>query len=377
MWPTHGAQALVLIVDDNPENLTVIGELLHPEFTVRAANGGRRAIELARLNPRPDLILLDVMMPDMDGFEVLQRLRAQPETAAIPVLFLTALDDADSEAHALRLGAGDFITKPIRAPSLLARVRTHVALKQARDRLHSGPASAGPPAPAGLPWQDAGLALLMQLARQCHPDGQAHLDQMAGLVTVLGEQLCRAGRHAETQGPAWVRMLAQAAPLHDIGNAAVPERILAHPERLSEGEWNAVRAHTRLGADAILQLTARDDLQLTLYRCARDIARSHHERWDGRGYPDCLAGAAIPLMARITTLADAFSAMLAPRLHRRALGLGQARERIREGRGRQFDPDLVDAFDDCFDALAAVTAPSAAPAERELSAPGTALGVAA
>jgi putative two-component system response regulator len=137
MWATHEAQALVLIVDDNPENLTVIGELLQPEYAVRAANGGRRALTLARLSPPPDLILLDVMMPDMDGFEVLQQLRAQPETAQIPVLFLTALDDADSEAHALRLGAGDFITKPIRAPSLLARVRTHVALKLARDQLRA------------------------------------------------------------------------------------------------------------------------------------------------------------------------------------------------------------------------------------------------
>ncbi|MDT7834625.1 response regulator [Aquabacterium sp. OR-4] len=370
MWPTHGAQALVLIVDDNPENLTVIGELLHPEFSVRAANGGRRAIDLAQLHPQPDLILLDVMMPDIDGFEVLRQLRAMPATAAIPVLFLTALDDADSEAHALRLGAGDFITKPIRAPSLLARVRTHVALKQARKRLDTGPLHA----PSAAGWQHSGLGLLQQLARSCHPDGQRHLEQVAGVVAVLGEELRRSGVYPEAHAPGWLQALVQAAPLHDIGNAAVPERILAKPEALNAGEWNAVRAHARLGADALVQLTVQDGPQPTLVRCAREIARSHHERWDGRGYPDCLAGLAIALTARVTSVADAFTAMLAPRPHRPALSLAQAREAIRDGRGQQFDPAVVDAFEARFDALAALMA---APATAVLDEPGLAAGLAA
>lgn len=359
MWPTHEAQALVLIVDDNPENLTVIGELLHPEFAVRAANGGRRALELAQRAPRPDLILLDVMMPDMDGFEVLQQLRAQPDTAGIPVLFLTALDDAESEAHALRLGAGDFITKPIRAPSLLARVRTHVALKQARDRLHAPAVTvASSAALSQETLADAGVSLLLNLAAQCHPGAQQQLQRVGAVSMVLAEQLRLGGRHAEAQKPGWVAMLGRAAPLHDIGNAAVPARILSKPGRLSEGDWHAVRAHTQRGADTLVQITARDDPSSTLFRSARDIARSHHERWDGRGYPDCLAGAAIPLVARVVAVADVFTALQSPRAHRRALGLTEAREHILEGRGRQFDPSLVDVFEDAFDAVAAaMTAP--------------------
>ncbi|MEK8052307.1 response regulator [Ideonella sp. DXS22W] len=350
MWPTHGAQALVLIVDDNPENLTVIGELLHPEYTVRAANGGRRAIELARRAPQPDLILLDVMMPDMDGFAVLQQLRADPATAGIPVIFLTALDDADSEAHALRLGAGDFITKPIRAPSLLARVRTHVALKQARDRLQV-PVAPVLPADAAEAWSEAGLVLLMQLAARCHPGGQRHLDRVAAVSGVLAEALHHGGRHAEAQRPGWVQTLRLAAPLHDIGNAAVPERILGQPGRLSEGDWNAVRTHTRLGADALRQVSAREAAPSLLFCCARDIALSHHERWDGRGYPDSLSGAAIPLPARVVAVADTFSALLSPRPHRRACSVDEARVCVLEGRGRQFDPAIVDLFEDAFDTI--------------------------
>ncbi len=132
------APALVLIVDDNPENLTVIGELLQPHYAVRAANSGLRALALAAMAPPPDLILLDLMMPGMDGFEVLRRLRAQASTAQIPVILLTALDDADSEARAFRLGADDYLNKPIRAPRLLARVRTHVALRRALAEVAAG-----------------------------------------------------------------------------------------------------------------------------------------------------------------------------------------------------------------------------------------------
>jgi len=349
---------LVLVVDDNPENLTVIGELLQPAHGVRAANGGARALKLAALAPQPDLILLDVMMPEMDGYEVLQRLRAEPQTADIPVVFLTALNSSADEERGLLLGAADYITKPIRPPILLARVRAQLELKQAREgqrnRSRWLEMDASRRASENLQLRATGVHALAALAAAADAANGQHLRRTQACVAVLVRQLQLQSSPLGVQlGEAGAGLLVQCAVLHDLGCLLVAAAVWDKPGPLDADEQHLMRQHT-LRADAALAQAELDAqgggewLQMT-----RQIVRSHHERWDGAGYPDGLLGSDIPLPARVVGLADAFEAMLSPRRHRDALTPAQARERILAERGRQFDPQLVEAFDACFDALLA------------------------
>ncbi|OYV01356.1 MAG: two-component system response regulator [Burkholderiales bacterium PBB5] len=349
---------LVLVVDDNPENLTVIGELLQPAHSVRAANGGARALKLAALAPQPDLILLDVMMPEMDGYEVLQRLRAEPQTADIPVVFLTALNSSADEERGLLLGAADYITKPIRPPILLARVRAQLELKQAREgqrnRSRWLELEASRRAGETQQLQAAGVHALAALAAAADSANAYHLRRTQACVAVLVRQLQSPLSALGTQlGEAGAALLVQCAVLHDVGGLLVPAAVWDKPGPLDADEQRLMRQHT-LRADAAL---AQADLDAqgggAWLQMARQIVRSHHERWDGGGYPDGLVGPDIPLPARVVALADAFEAMRSPRRHRDALSPAQARARILAERGLQFDPQLVDAFEACFDDLLA------------------------
>jgi len=358
---------LVLVVDDNPENLTVIGELLQPGHAVRAANGGARALRLVHQQPRPDLVLLDVMMPDVDGYAVLAAMRADPATADIPVIFLTALNSPADEEHGLSLGAVDYVTKPIRPPILLARVRTQLQLKASREanvhqsrRVEDELLRALADAQRG---QDAGIHALARLAEAHDPQAAGHLRRTQAYVRVLACALQRQGGAAAMPlNDAELALLVRAAPLHDIGNGALPAAILAKPGPLSDAEWALVKTHTRLGADALAQAERDAGAPVDFLRWAQLIAHSHHERWDGAGYPDGLAGDAIPLPARLMALADAFDALVAQRGRQPPLSFAQAHEVIQAERRGQFDPQLVDAFAASFDALCAIAAgPSSGP----------------
>ena len=356
---------LVLIVDDNPENLTVIGELLQPGHVVRAANSGARALKLAGMDPRPDLILLDVMMPEMDGYEVLSQLRARSDTAEVPVIFLTALNSSADEERGLMLGAADYITKPIRPPILLARVRTQLALKQARDTArHRDNWVEAELARRLQPLQlvqEAGVLALASLAERHDPGITGHLQRTRAGVRLMARWLQRHGGQADMLGDAVIDALTRAVPLHDIGMHGLPPGLLQLERPYTDVERSLMRNHTVLGAQALGQALhdhAGGNLQLQL---ARMVVRSHHERWDGLGYPDGLAGDAIPMGARLLAVADSFDAMLTPRPWRPAHSPQQARDQVLAQRGRQFDPQVVDAFLGCFDAICAMW-PGATPA---------------
>ena len=350
---------LVLIVDDNPENLTVIGELLQPLHAVRAANSGARALRLARMEPRPDLILLDVMMPEMDGYEVLRRLRAQAETADIPVIFLTALDSADDEERGLQLGAMDYITKPIRPPILLARVRTQLELKRARDLLRDRSQWLQDEVARRMGenqlMEDAMVHALARLAETRDPEIGKHLRRTQAYVRSLALRLQQGGPYAAQVDDRMLALLVKSAPLHDIGKVGVPDSVLLKPGQLDAAEWAILQTHARLGAEAIEQ--AEHDLAhpVELLHFAKQIARSHHERWDGSGYPDGLAGEAIPLAARVMALADAYDALISRRAYKTPHSHEQACALILAERGRHFDPVLVDAFIDCQADLQAIS----------------------
>ena len=352
---------LVLVVDDNAENLTVLGELLQPHYRVLAANSGERALQLLGRDPLPSLLLLDVMMPGLDGYAVLRRLRAEPRTAALAVIFVTAMGATEDEERGLLEGAVDYITKPVRPPVLLARVAAHVELSLARARLaaqnHRLEAEVERRMAENLRLRDIGIHALARLAETRDNETGNHLRRTREYVRQLGLRLLAQPRFAaELDGPG-VDLMARSAPLHDIGKVGIPDRILHKPGRLDAEEWRIMQTHAALGAEAI-RLAERDagpdDSNPDFLRYAKQIARHHHERWDGSGYPDGLAGAAIPLAARLMALADVFDALISVRVYKKAWSFEAARAHICSQRGSHFDPDVVDAFEAGFDEFCAI-----------------------
>jgi len=342
---------VVLLVDDTPENLSVLGELLQPFYRVRVANSGTRALSVVASDPRPDLILLDVMMQDMDGYEVIRRLRADPATQDIPVIFVTALDATEDERKGLELGAADYITKPVRPAIMHARVRAQLELKRARDRMRDENAwlesQVALRRDENQRLQDVSLRALASLASTRDNETGNHILRTQGYVRVLCEHLAARGRHLPVLTPDGIRFITMAAPLHDIGKVGIPDSILLKPGALDDAEWTVMRTHAEMGAEAIRRAMEEDggDTQpFGFLLAAIEIAHFHHEKWDGSGYPRGLKGEAIPLPARLMALADVFDALISRRVYKPPFSLEEATAIITEGRGRHFDPELVDAF---------------------------------
>ena len=338
----------VLVVDDTPENLTILGEVLQPEYRVRVANSGVRALRAAASEPRPDLILLDIMMPEMDGYAVLEQLRADASTRDIPVIFVTAMDSVGDEQRGLSLGAVDYITKPIQPAIVRARVHTQLELKHARDWLRNqnafleGEVTRRMEENARI--QDASILALAALAEVRDPDTGNHLKRTQEYMRVLAEELRPNPRFSAVLTPRFIAMLVKSAPMHDIGKVGIPDHILLKPGKLTPEEWTVMKTHAKLGSDAIETAEHSTGQPIEFLRTAKEIAHWHHEKWDGNGYPDGLAGDAIPVSARLMALADVFDALVTRRNYKTAFTLDAAVAIIVEGRGTHFDPDIVDAF---------------------------------
>ncbi len=347
------SQPQILIVDDNAENLSVLGELLHGPYRVRAANSGERALALARQQPRPDLILLDVMMPGMSGHEVLTRLREHDATRDVPVIFVTALNALEDEEHGLALGAVDYITKPLRPAIVLARVRAHLELKQARDWLRDQnaflEAEVARRLGENLLIQEVSIHSLARLAETRDPETGNHLRRTQEYVRTLARQLQPHPRFAAFLSDRNIDLVARSAPLHDIGKVGIPDHILLKPGKLTPEEWEIMKTHAQLGSEAIEQAERDAERPVEFLALAKEITRWHHEKWDGSGYPDGLAGDAIPVSARLMALADVFDALICRRVYKPSMPFAQARDIIVAERGRHFDPDMVDAFLAVFD----------------------------
>jgi putative two-component system response regulator len=343
-------QKTVLLVDDTPENLTVLGEILMPYFQVRVANSGVRALLVAASEPRPDLILLDVMMPEMDGYEVINRLRANPETRDIPVIFVTALDAALDETHGLDFGAADYITKPVRPCVVLTRVRGQLELKEARERMRNQNAWLEAEIKRRMRQnqiiQDVSMRALASLAEARDNETGNHIMRTQGYVNVLANELAKLPKYARTLNPETIESYVKAAPLHDIGKVGIPDHVLNKPGKHKHEEWETMKTHPKIGADAIWRSIQHeaDQSSLGFLHIVMDIAHYHHEKWDGSGYPEGLQGEAIPLSARVMALADVFDALITKRVYKPAFTMEQATEIILEARGKHFDPEVVDAF---------------------------------
>jgi putative two-component system response regulator len=353
------AKARILVVDDSPDNLELLQGLLQDHYDLMLANDGASALALAASETQPDLILLDVMMPGIDGYEVCRRLKVNPLTKSIPVVFLTARTDEADEQRGFDLGAVDYITKPIRGAVLRARVRTHIALKAAADFLRDKTvfleAEVARRTREVVAIQDVTTLAMASLAETRDADTGNHIRRTQRYVKVLAWKLSTHPRFAAVLTPQAIGLLYKSAPLHDIGKVGIPDRILLKPGKLSGEEFEIMKTHTTLGRNAILHAEREMGVEVEFLTFAKEIAYSHQEKWDGSGYPEGLAGEQIPVSARLMALADVYDALISRRVYRDAMPHAEAVRIIGLTRGKHFDPDVVDAFlevQDNFQAIA-------------------------
>jgi putative two-component system response regulator len=342
-----------------PENLAVLGGLLRDAgYQVRAANSGQTALRYAAQEPRPAVILLDVMMPGMDGYAVLERLRADPATHDTPVILLTALADVADEQYGLAQGAADYITKPYQPPIVLARVKTQLELRRAHDCLKDHNAFLETEIARRMAEnehiQAVSILALANLAETRDPETGNHILRTQSYVRLLAERLRQHPRFAAFLSGRNIELLTRSAPLHDIGKVGIPDNILLKPGSLNIDEWRIMKTHAKLGSDAIERAEGASGDPLPFLMLAKEIAHWHHEKWDGSGYPDGLAGEAIPPAARLMALADVFDALISWRVYKKPLPFDEARDIIAAGRGTHFDPDVTDAFLAGFDAFVTI-----------------------
>ena len=321
------SQSTVLLVDDVADNIDILNQVLSPHYRTRIALNGEKALKIAGSANPPDLILLDIMMPGLNGYQVCEQLKRNPDTRAIPVIFVSAMSEVDDERRGLELGAVDYIFKPISPAIVLARVRTHLALydrnreleRQVRERT------------AEL--FNTRQQIIRRLGRAAEfrdDDTGNHIIRMSHFCRLIGE--------AAGLGARSVEILYNAAPMHDVGKIGIPDRILLKPGALDADEWAIMKRHPEIGAQIIGQHSDE------LLQAARTIALCHHEKWDGSGYPRGLRGEEIPLLGRIAALADVFDALTCARPYKRAWSLEEALAYIEAQAGAHFDPGLIAPF---------------------------------
>ncbi len=345
---TDDERQTLLIVDDTPENLTLMTGLLKDNYVVKVANSGERALEIIAGQPLPDLVLLDVMMPGMGGLEVCRRLKNSARTTDIPVIFLTSMAEMEDEQAGFDAGAVDYIVKPISPAIVQARVKTHLKLKAAADFLTDRNTFLSLEVERRTRQvqvvQDVTIMAMASLAETRDNETGNHIRRTQHYVRLLANALKTHPRFYEILDDDMIDALFKSAPLHDIGKVGIPDRILLKRGQLTPEEFEIMKTHTILGRDTIAAAEKMLGTSSNFLRCALEIAYSHQEKWDRSGYPLGLSGDNIPLSARLMALADVYDALISRRVYKPALPHQQAVDIIREGKGRHFDPDIVEAF---------------------------------
>jgi putative two-component system response regulator len=338
----------VLVIDDSPEVLGIVNGLLKSDYRLKAANGGEKGLRLAAADPKPDVILLDIMMPDLSGHEVCRRLKADRTTRDIPVIFLTAMSNETDEESGFALGAVDYIAKPISGPILRSRVKTHLGLKRAADFVKDKNVflvSEVSKRSREMEFvQDVTILALASLAETRDNETGNHLRRTQHYVRALAEHLQRHPHFSLALTRTNIEIIVKSAPLHDIGKVGIPDHILLKPGRLTAEEFEVMKTHTTLGRDAIEKAEQEMGRSAPFLAFAKEIACSHQEKWDGSGYPHGLAGDRIPIPARLMAVADVYDALISARAYKQPMTHENASRIIAEGRGTHFDPDIVDAF---------------------------------
>ena len=339
----------IMIVDDNAVNVQVARKALNSLYTIIPVTSGKMALTLLEKS-LPALILLDINMPEMDGFETIKHIKSNAATRHIPVIFLTALDDQNSELEGLRLGAVDYITKPFSIPLLLQRVHLHLELIQQRNELQNYNDNlmqmVDEKTKTIEDLQHAVIYALSDLIERRDGGTGQHVVRTHTYLRILADALIETGRYEEDLQNVDLDMWLQSAQLHDIGKVGIPDEILRKPGKLTEEEFAVIKTHPGIGATALrgaMELTDAKDF----LKHAAVVAATHHEKWDGTGYPYGLKGLDIPLLGRLMAIADVYDALISERPYKKALTHEAAAAIINEESGRHFDPDLVVIFNQC------------------------------
>lgn len=348
-------QARILVIDDEMTNRLILEETLSPHYAVDALPDGLTAQAYLKKGGSADLILSDVMMPNMNGFAFCEWLKSDTEHSDIPLLFLTSLDSETDEEKGFLLGAEDFIHKPISPSIVLARVRTHLELARTRAQLHARNTDLEllvldrthellAQKQQVISAQSAVITAFCSLAEARDNETGNHILRTQRYVEVLARRLMFHPRFAPELDEETIHLLFKSAPLHDIGKVGIPDAILLKPGALTHEEWVVMRRHAEYGHAAILHAgqTLGETAGFLCY--ASEIAWCHHEKWDGSGYPRGLAGESIPLSARLMAVADVYDALISKRVYKPAYSHDQAARIISEGSGMHFDPEIVTAF---------------------------------
>ncbi len=317
----------ILVVDDAPENIAVLKGILSHDYKVKVALNGAKALKVAFMDIPPDLILLDIMMPEMDGYEVCRRLKADPRTKKIPVIFVTAMGETKDETLGFELGAVDYITKPVSPPIVRARVHSQLALYDQKRDLEEMVQQ------RTAELNDTRFEIIRRLGRAAEfKDNETgmHVIRMSHYSRILAKAIDMDDTEAD--------LLLNAAPMHDIGKIGIPDSVLLKPGKLDADEWALMKQHPEFGANIIGKHESE------LLKMARVVALTHHEKWNGQGYPKGLAGEGIPLVGRIVAIADVFDALTTERPYKKAWSVDRAVEIIKEESGQHFDPALFQVF---------------------------------
>lgn len=329
----------VLVVDDVEENIDILVEALGQSYEVSVAMDGKAALETVA-EEMPDLILLDIMMPEMDGFDVCDRLKSHEDTKHIPIIFLTAMAEEQDEAFGLAMGAVDYITKPFNPELVKARVHNHLELKKHRDNLEELVRQRTRQLELT---QDVTIESMGTLAEYRDPETGGHIKRTRAYVKLLAQHIQNHPKFKDTLDDATIELLHKSAPLHDIGKVGIPDNILLKAGKLADEEFEIMKKHTSYGMEtiAIQEDKLGDNSFLHL---AREIAATHQEKWDGTGYPEGLKGEEIPVSGRLMAIADVYDALISKRVYKPSFPHQKAVDIIREGKGVHFDPDMVEVF---------------------------------
>ncbi len=319
-------KATILIVDDTPKNIDILKEILLPDYKIKAATNGKIALKIAQSQPI-DLILLDIMMPELDGYQVCKILKSDTKTNKIPVIFVTAMNDSADEEKGFKLGAEDYLTKPVVPIIVQARVKAHLNLANQRRAIETTVEQRTQELQKS---QVDAITMLGMAGHYNDTDTGLHIWRMAAYGAALAKAAQLPVEH--------VHQLELAAPMHDLGKVGIPDEILKAPRRLTEQEMEIMKNHSYIGYKILTQSNT------PLFKMAAEIAYCHHEKWDGSGYPQGLAGEEIPLSARIIAIADVFDALTMKRPYKKAWEIEEAFNMLSNEAGKHFDPELVSLF---------------------------------
>ncbi len=341
------SKPIILAVDDAPTNIDMIKGILARDYFVQAAVNGKMALKIIEKN-KPELILLDIMMPEMDGYEVCRRIKAEETTSDIPIIFLTTQCQVADETKGLAMGAADYITKPISPPIVRERIKTHLRLKEARDILkHQNEileVKVQERTRKITKLQDVAMVAMGALAEARDPDTGNHIRRTQRYMKLLSEKLKEHPRFKDFLTPETITLLFKTAPLHDIGKVGIPDHILLKPGKLTDEEFEIMKKHAVYGRDAVAAAECAIEEIEDFLVYAKEIVYSHHEKWDGSGYPEGLSGDDIPISARLMAMSDVYDALVSRRVYKEPFPHEKAVAIIQEGKGTHFDPDMVDAF---------------------------------